>query len=99
MQFSNEESPSHPVRTVAWAHTALGRRIAVLVNEPIGQIGYAAASLPDGPEETWEIHVRYPRVEEDHLAPVVGTTGSNDGGPAERRDRFLPSSPSPGDGG
>ncbi|GAA1904530.1 hypothetical protein [Streptantibioticus ferralitis] len=63
MQFSNEEPPLHPVRTVTWARTVLGRRIAVLANEPIGQIGYAAASLPDRPEETWEIHIRYPRVE------------------------------------
>ncbi|MCQ4040481.1 hypothetical protein ACFOSC_21210 [Streptantibioticus rubrisoli] len=63
MQFSNEEPPSHEVRTVAWARRALGRRIAVLANEPMGLIGYAAGSLPDGSEETWEIHVRYPRAE------------------------------------
>jgi hypothetical protein len=63
MQFSNEEPPPHQARTVAWARRALGRRIAVLANEPIGLIGYASDSLPDGAEETWEIHVRYPRVE------------------------------------
>ncbi|MDH6139974.1 MULTISPECIES: hypothetical protein [Kitasatospora] len=62
MQFSHEDPPARPERTMAWAREELGSRIAVLASQPVGLIGYASGSLPDGLQETWEISVNYPEL-------------------------------------